>query len=46
MRFQKKQQPFVRLYPILFQEPIFETGFRKMSGFLLQRYVSREDIVG
>ena len=35
MRFQKKQQPFVRLYPILFQEPIFETGCRKMSGFLL-----------
>ena len=34
MRFQKKQQPFVRLYPILFQEPLF-SGFVKASPVFL-----------
>ena len=34
MRFQKKQQPFVRLYPILFQEPK-TAGNLRISGFFL-----------
>ena len=54
IRFQQKLRPFVRLYPILCQEPIFETGCRKMSGFLLHsaqksgqiRIAGKSDAIG